>query len=158
MFLSLVFVTLRRPHFLIFVLILQALISRYYLAILKTWAWRSYILFLVLLGGILVLFCYVTRLAPKDILEEAELYTFVILGLVAVARLITIVSIGVVPGRVFLVEGLSLNRLSLLDNVKGVFSRSVLIIYLYTVLYLLLGLICVVNIIKAVGRPLRLLG
>nr|WJP34975.1 NADH dehydrogenase subunit 6 [Ligia exotica] len=158
MFLSLVFVTLSSPHFLIFVLILQALISSYYLAMLKTWAWSSYILFLVLLGGMLVLFCYVTSLAPKDILEEAELYTFLVLGLVAVASLMTMVSMGVVPGSGFLVEGLSLNSLSLLDNVKGVFSSSVLIMYLYTVLYLLLGLICVVNMMKAVGSPLRLLG
>lgn len=106
----------------------------------------------------MVLFCYVTRLAPKDILEEAELYTFMILGLAVAIRLIAIVSMGVAPRGVFLVEGLNLIRLDLLDNVKCVFSRSILVIYLFTVLYLLLGLICVVNIIKAVGSPLRLLG
>nr|ABD95368.1 NADH dehydrogenase subunit 6 [Ligia oceanica] len=155
LFTAMMFTAVTTPHWMLFLLIIQALLSSIIMSMLKMSLWFSYILFLVFLGGMLVVFCYVASLAPKEVVEEASLLSMLVcinISSVVMASLMIMSTDGVVYSE--LLEG---QAKDFIFGVKWMFSLESASLYIYSVLYLLLALICAANLMKVGGKPLRLL-
>nr|ARH54660.1 NADH dehydrogenase subunit 6 [Scirtes orbicularis] len=66
MMLSMIFMTLSNPISLGFVLILQTILISMISSMYSYSFWMSYILFLIMVGGMLILFTYVTSIASNE--------------------------------------------------------------------------------------------
>lgn len=110
-----------------------------------TFSWAIYILVLIFLGGVIVLVVYITTLAANEKFILLENYggllfivTIVVLGGQAIMPAIKI-SGGVSPGR---------------NMVTPIYDAANTTLYVFSVLYLLLALVCVVKVIKLEKGPL----
>lgn len=149
------FLTLSHPLAIGVVLLLQTLITTLITGLITSTYWFSYILFLVFLGGILVLFIYVTSLASNEMFKIS--FT---------SNLIAITIIILPPSLIVLdrySSGYVLNILNITDSRYLVLSSSLDKIYSYPtavftltlILYLLLTLVVIVNITSVHAGPLR---
>lgn len=142
------------PYWIVGLLILQTVVVALYLRIVKRTLWFSYILFLVFLGGILVIFTYVSRLISEERFETPS-FLYLSAGVALVRRFnfyFLLINFYTVR-RDELKEGVSV----LSNLVNKIFSINNLYIYTFVVIYLLLALFCVANLIKSTAGPLRLL-
>jgi NADH-ubiquinone oxidoreductase chain 6 len=83
------FIFINHPLAIGLVLLVQTCIIAFLTGCLRSCFWFSYILFLVFLGGILVLFIYMTRLASNEIFSISSViitfFPFIMVGFVAYA-------------------------------------------------------------------------
>jgi NADH-ubiquinone oxidoreductase chain 6 len=87
-----IFIVLNHPISLGLVLIAHTLLISVVTGVVGGHFWFSYILFLVFLGGVLVLFIYITSLASN------EKFTFDWIGLLTLTLVVGIAIIGVLLG------------------------------------------------------------
>src|SRR5215469_3428246 len=109
------------------------------------------ILFIIIIGGILVLFIYITRLASNEIFSPSNK--------------ILITSLMILPGLAYLIPTVINNKEINIHNtmIENEITRITTVIYnqiigtitILLVLYILLTLIVVVNIINVTKGPLR---
>nr|QUL58847.1 NADH dehydrogenase subunit 6 [Sarcophaga genuforceps] len=122
--------------------------------------WFSYILFLVFLGGMLVLFIYVTSLASN------EMFSFSIkLMITAIMMFMLSVSILIIVDKNILTQYSNMEIKSIIDMNSFITENSMSLVKLYnyptnllTIMlmnYLLITLIAVVKITKLFKGPLR---
>nr|YP_010022716.1 NADH dehydrogenase subunit 6 [Sarcophaga plotnikovi]QOP39564.1 NADH dehydrogenase subunit 6 [Sarcophaga plotnikovi] len=122
--------------------------------------WFSYILFLVFLGGMLVLFIYVTSLASN------EMFTFSIKLMITAILMFTLkISILIIMDKNILTQYMNLEIKSIFDMNSYIMENSMSLMKLYnyptnllTIMlmnYLLITLIAVVKITKLFKGPLR---
>lgn len=123
--------------------------------------WFSYVLFLVFLGGLLVLFIYVTRLASNEIFSISikTLIPFLI-GSAIVFLIILATDASFLTSRTINCEGLSILNTTLYQeeatpSLSKLYNGPTRLITLTLVLYLFLTLIAVVKITKINQGPLR---
>lgn len=123
--------------------------------------WFSYILFLVFLGGLLVLFIYVTRLASNEIFS-ISVRTLLIAIIPLSVTIIVFIAIDPLP---FLINSLNIDIRGI-ENITfyqeeatpsliKLFNQPTGAITLILVLYLLLTLVAVVKITRIFFGPLR---
>nr|YP_008144685.1 NADH dehydrogenase subunit 6 [Ischnura pumilio]AGO19363.1 NADH dehydrogenase subunit 6 [Ischnura pumilio] len=121
-------------------------------------AWFSYILFLVFLGGMLVLFVYMTSVASNELFMKNKIYSFIILFLFN----------GVIMMTFMLVDPMLLNNnseenmmISKMDDhyksslMASLFNYPNNLLTIFMVIYLFLTLIVVVKITESHQGPLR---
>nr|YP_009116468.2 NADH dehydrogenase subunit 6 [Trypaea australiensis]ALO20102.1 NADH dehydrogenase subunit 6 [Trypaea australiensis] len=154
-FLSFLFVQVNHPLSMGLILLFQTCLVCLSAGLLSTSYWFSYILFLVFLGGLLVLFIYVASLASNEFFSfrmEALLifYVFVFTALV----LFFLDSMGMSLSINFMGSDL-LSQESDLFFSKAIYSVSVKSFTLFIVFYLLLTLFVVVEITGTYFGPLR---
>nr|ADA69800.1 NADH dehydrogenase subunit 6 [Sphaeroma serratum] len=142
------------PYWMLGILVIQALFTGLYLSSMNL-VWFSYILFLTVLGGLLVIFSYISSLISEEIMDGAVIGYLVSTGIASSLFL----------GGVYLFKQgdvLISNQLTQsADNISivvSLFSGSGGAMYVFVVLYLLLALVCVVNSTKSKMGPLRLRG
>lgn len=143
-----VFVVLvNSPQIMVMFLVVQSFFIAVLVGVLDR-VWFSYILFLVFLGGILVIFVYVSRLASWVKVETQYNY-FIKIG---VTRYFV-----VLISNLFLKDGFNLNySLMMEDQIIYLFrSKTIYLLYLFIVGYLLLALYTVCNIVRVLNAPLR---
>lgn len=110
--------------------------------------WFSFILFLIFLGGLIVLFVYVIRLASN---EKFELnYEEIIVLLLIV---ITTLTIMILPS--FFIKNFEILRFNLFDQTILIFSFEIIILTILVITYLLFTLIVAVKISSKYEGPLR---
>lgn len=140
------------------ILLIQTLIISAAVGLILPTFWFSYILFLVFLGGILVLFIYVTSLASNEMFSLSTNSILILLGGVAATALIVII-----------IDPTSLNNLSSFNEITTlthlpevyniyIFKIYNLLNYILTIviiIYLLLALVIVANIVIVNEGPLR---
>nr|ABD85306.1 NADH dehydrogenase subunit 6 [Idotea baltica] len=135
-------------------LILQTLLVAIYLSLVKSSLWFSYMLPLVYLGGMLVIFTYVSSLVSEEGFESFPVnYLIVSLILMFSTNVLfwgSSVLNGSWGGALYKDEGSSC-------VISELFSTDNMLMYLCVVIYLLLALICVANLMKFIAGPLRLL-
>jgi NADH-ubiquinone oxidoreductase chain 6 len=102
---SLAFIALGHPISIAVTLILHTLIVGGLTGILSNNFWFSYILFLVFLGGVLVLFIYMTRLASNEKFGFSWLGLFILGSFILIISLCTLFFIGPTSGVPTPVEG-----------------------------------------------------
>lgn len=138
------------PHILITSLLFSTLLTALVLGLLKSFPWLAYILFLVFLGGILILFTYVSRLNSNPIMVKLKVW--VVLTFSSVATFLIHTSTVPPAANIFRGTG-ETTELNL--SMKELFTPLHYPLYLYLFVYLLLTLLYIVTLIKIYYAPLR---
>lgn len=147
---GLILIRVTSPYWVVILLVAQTFFSSLFLARIRM-TWFSYILFLVVLGGLLVIFSYVSSLLPHEeidrVLLEYIITIIFVFSMAVLARLILIESFNFIQSRADERRVIRVNALFFPTNGK---------MYCFVIFYLLLTLICVVNMTKSKEGPLRL--
>uniref|UniRef100_A0AAU6QFB4 NADH-ubiquinone oxidoreductase chain 6 n=1 Tax=Gatzara jubilaea TaxID=3114391 RepID=A0AAU6QFB4_9NEOP len=156
--LSLNFTQIKHPLAMGLTLLLQTIVISLTCGLYTYSYWFAYILFLIMLGGMLVLFIYVTSLASN------ELFSFSIMNLILSTSFLTVIMMMIMfmdnsilllnniemmkfnSNNLFMENELSLNKL---------YNNPTMNITLMMMNYLLLTLIVVVKIVNINYGPLR---
>lgn len=158
-FISILFTRLIHPLSIGLTLFIQTLIICITSGFSNNSFWFSYILFLIFLGGILVLFIYVASLASNEIFGVSFV---TLLSLTFVILIICLISFFIDP--LLTTSKFRIRRSSILFTYKfrnaplitrTIYNFSSIIFTLFIISYLLLTLFAVVKIINVHSRPLR---
>lgn len=155
--LTLIFYQIKHPLAIGFLLLIQTLIICLITGTIFERFWFSYILFLVFLGGILVLFIYVTALASNEIfIFSMKLIIYIILTLIILLR----INLFIDP-----IEFVIINNYSIFNNIlyKSLNENSIFKLYnfptnfinIFLITYLFFTLIVTVKITNFFFGPLR---
>lgn len=121
--------------------------------------WFSYILFLIFLGGILVLFIYVTSLASNEMFKPS-IVLIVLISIVLVIRIFVIVMDPIILPQIKssrIPINMNSNPYSMdVSLISTIYSPTTIKLTIFIVFYLLLTLIVVVKITDTFFGPLRL--
>lgn len=140
---------MERPQILVSLLIIQSLFVVVYIGLINR-LWYSYVLFLVFLGGILVIFIYISSLSSDIKLENFyNDFKNIIVCLIVVLGLLVIntnTQRNIVQSIVYTNDD---------STIYQIVSFTRYSLYLFVVGYLLLALYCVCWLVKKVEGPLR---
>nr|YP_010478192.1 NADH dehydrogenase subunit 6 [Nesophrosyne sp. 295 GMB-2012]UVI59636.1 NADH dehydrogenase subunit 6 [Nesophrosyne sp. 295 GMB-2012] len=139
---------LKTPMSMGIMLLILTTVSTFLMANILTTAWIPMIMFLMLIGGLLILFVYMSSIVPN------EKFTTNILMIITPALVFMMPLEGVV------IEPLmNENLLStmLIDNISMIkmYNKKTFIITVFMFMYLLLSMIVVTKIVKIFKGPLR---
>nr|VFU78824.1 NADH dehydrogenase subunit 6 [Proasellus ortizi] len=136
------------PHILIFSLLASTLVAVVILSLLNSFPWLSYILFLVFLGGILILFTYISSLSTNHLFSEVKLK--IVIFLTSMFVLLTLTNNP--PSQA---TSWGPNNYDADMFMKELLAPTFYPLYLYLFSYLLITLLYVVMIMKVYYAPLR---
>nr|VFU78876.1 NADH dehydrogenase subunit 6 [Proasellus spelaeus] len=142
------FLASNTPHLLISSLLVSTLLIVIMLSLLTSFPWLSYILFLIFLGGILILFTYISSLSSNLLFSEVKLEIVVMFTIVAS----TITLMSKTPPAT---ESHTMANHDTNMFMKELFMPTFYPLYLYLFIYLLITLLYVVMIMKVYYAPLR---
>ncbi len=153
-FISSIFYFTASPQIITASLIGLTLLLRLLRGLIKSRAWFSFLLFLVFLGGLLIMLTYIVSLSGKqdNVLKHSNLK---LLLAVFLSRLILIKS--------NFIDTLRFNTISpsfyinKIIEAKTIYLDEISLFYLFLFIYLLLTLIFVIFILKTFSAPLRAL-
>nr|ALO70401.1 NADH deshydrogenase subunit 6 [Bolitobius castaneus] len=154
MMMAMIFMFLNHPLSMGMILLLQTILIALMSGYLAMNFWYSYILFLIMIGGMLVLFIYMTSIASN------EKFNFSNKMLISVISLIPLNCLFLYFDQYF-INMMKLNLDSINFNFKFYFSLSKfinypsLLILIMMILYLFITLIAVVKITNINSGPLR---
>lgn len=154
-----IFTRLLHPLAIGITLLIQTILICATTGISNTSFWFSYILFLIFLGGILVLFIYVTSLASNEIFSPSLTSLVFILPLLLISFILVFIDPIILTqpsinkSIIFTKEAPYIIDLSL---VATIYNSTNINITIFIVFYLLLTLIVVVKITDTFFGPLRL--
>ena len=121
--------------------------------------WFSYVLFLIFLGGMLVLFIYVTSLASNEIFKPSIILIIVISSVLIIRVFINIIDPIILPQIKSSRIPITLNSQPYsidISLVSTIYNPTTIKLTIFIVFYLLLTLIVVVKITDTFFGPLRL--
>nr|YP_010953309.1 NADH dehydrogenase subunit 6 [Deleatidium vernale]WMQ76564.1 NADH dehydrogenase subunit 6 [Deleatidium vernale] len=148
------FMSMMHPLAMGLILLIQSLGVALLTGVIAPTFWFSYILFLVFLGGLMVLFIYVTSLASNEMFSLSSLSLLTVAPMLAILLLsmLTVDSwaVNLIPTTL---EFTSLTPLS--DYLVKLYSYPTSLMTSFLIVYLLLTLIAVVTITKFLNGPLR---
>nr|YP_010987366.1 NADH dehydrogenase subunit 6 [Lednia tumana]QCF39720.1 NADH dehydrogenase subunit 6 [Lednia tumana]WOL43209.1 NADH dehydrogenase subunit 6 [Lednia tumana] len=158
---SIIFTQMTHPLAMGLMLLLQTVIISLLTGMMAQSFWFSYILFLVFLGGVLVLFIYVTSLASNEMFSMSMhllIPTFLVMSLLAMAMIF--VDFSLLMNTITNSETLSIIHAQnyqeeSVSTLMKLYNSPTGTINLALVLYLFLTLIAVVKITKITHGPLR---
>lgn len=143
------------------VLIAQRLVVSIIIGLISKTFWFSYILFLVFLGGILILFIYITSLASNELFFFSLKYFFLIIIItIIVSLLIFFIDKNFIYYYLENLEIKSINNLYIYINenvliLKKIYNFPINLITILLINYLFLTLIVSVKITNLYKGPLR---
>nr|ART65985.1 NADH dehydrogenase subunit 6 [Stereomastis sculpta] len=156
LFISLLFLFLKHPLSLGLTLLFQTVSICLTSGVKMTSYWFSYILFLIFLGGLLVLFIYVSSLASNEKLKFSPPLTLFVslffpisIILFFLDPLLTSFKINFFPSSLIFKEGVQ-------QTIAAIYNPSSMSFTLFLISYLLLCLLVVVKISNIYSGPLRL--
>nr|VFU78709.1 NADH dehydrogenase subunit 6 [Proasellus jaloniacus] len=142
------FLASNTPHVLIVSLLVSTLMIVILLNLLSSFPWLSYILFLIFLGGILILFTYISSLSSNLLFNTIKLEIAVMFTI----SVCTMLFLSKIPHST---SGVSSLEHDINMYVKELFTPSFYLLYLYLFVYLLITLLYVVVVMKTYYAPLR---
>nr|YP_010577114.1 NADH dehydrogenase subunit 6 [Megabalanus coccopoma]YP_087067.1 NADH dehydrogenase subunit 6 [Megabalanus volcano]UZN92560.1 NADH dehydrogenase subunit 6 [Megabalanus coccopoma]BAD44769.1 NADH dehydrogenase subunit 6 [Megabalanus volcano] len=150
--LNLIFLFMFHPLAMIFVLILQTMLISLLMYTITQFPWFSYTLILVFLGGMLILFTYMSNIASNEMFKPNMKMLFPLMTAPIISLLLSR------PKQNMAVESktLSSDHFSNLTIFKP-FSFSVMPITILMACYIILTLLTVVKISKMSQGPLRII-
>nr|YP_004222173.1 NADH dehydrogenase subunit 6 [Chrysoperla nipponensis]ARO47929.1 NADH dehydrogenase subunit 6 [Chrysoperla nipponensis]BAJ61131.1 NADH dehydrogenase subunit 6 [Chrysoperla nipponensis] len=154
---SLNFIQTKHPLAMGLNLLIQTILISLLCGFMSYTYWFSYVLFLTMLGGMLVLFLYVTSLASN------ELFSFNMLSLLLMISFTMIMSIILIFNDKFIwlisnLETINFNMINNLENENNLiklYNNPTMNVTLLMIIYLFLTLIIVVKITDINYGPLR---
>nr|WFP43328.1 NADH dehydrogenase subunit 6 [Onomarchus uninotatus] len=155
----------KHPMSMTLIIISQAFIMCSSMSLIAKTFWMSYILFLVFLGGMLVLFLYITSLAPNEMFSASTMkYPTVFIISMWFTMLMTISLTDKLSWNMFLLNTDS-HSISFMNMLISNSNQSMMLVKLYntpssiltlmTIMYLLLTLIATVKITNIQLGPIR---
>lgn len=142
-----IFISLSHPLSLGLMLVIQTILIAIFSGLLINSFWFSYLLILIFLGGLLILFIYVSTLASNE-----QIATFIPKSPVILLFLFTVISfIALNPSKIFLFN----DNTSRIINIAWIYSRPFIIISSFLIIYLFIVLIAIVKITKYWAGSLR---
>nr|YP_010384314.1 NADH dehydrogenase subunit 6 [Hemisquilla californiensis]UGW52178.1 NADH dehydrogenase subunit 6 [Hemisquilla californiensis] len=157
---SLIFISLAHPLAMGMMLLLQTLLICATTALMNFYVWFSYILFLIFLGGMLVLFIYVTSLASNEMFQfsfKTLTFFFIMLMLGMLLLLTDPLMMDFKMGSSDMYYNLGDPHNNQMVLISNIYSSNTMMTTLFMILYLLLTLIVVVKITYTFLGPLRML-
>nr|YP_010164041.1 NADH dehydrogenase subunit 6 [Macrophthalmus abbreviatus]QRK27330.1 NADH dehydrogenase subunit 6 [Macrophthalmus abbreviatus] len=155
---SILFTNLSHPLSMGLILLIQTVLISLTLGLSSYSFWFSYILFLVFLGGMLVLFIYVSSLAPNENFFSLDLFIVVFVSTLIFTSA-TLMLDPILSN--FNHMALPLSTLNYFNStplaINWIYNSPSMIFTIFIVSYLLLALIIIVKIINLFKGPLRLL-
>nr|VFU78897.1 NADH dehydrogenase subunit 6 [Proasellus meridianus] len=145
------FLASNTPHMLISSLLLSTLLVAIVLGMVDSFPWLAYMLFLIFLGGVLILFTYISSLSSNHLFSEVKL------EIIAVAFALTMIAL--LTCQMEAGEGSYTSiEYDMSMFMKELFTPIFYPLYLYLFTYLLITLLYVVTIMKVYYAPLRSMG
>ncbi|YP_003795357.1 NADH dehydrogenase subunit 6 (mitochondrion) [Oratosquilla oratoria] len=160
MMFSLIFINLSHPLAMGMMLLLQTLVICAITALMNFYVWFSYILFLIFLGGMLVLFIYITSLASNEMFQFSFKMTMFFAATTMMSFLLLIMDPLLLDFKMASADMSSLmgnSYTSQMVLISNIYSTNTMMTTLFMILYLLLTLIVVVKITYTFLGPLRML-
>nr|YP_008238990.1 NADH dehydrogenase subunit 6 [Palinurellus wieneckii]AGN95861.1 NADH dehydrogenase subunit 6 [Palinurellus wieneckii] len=158
-FLSLLFTRLSHPLSAGVTLLIQTTLVSLSSGLILTSFWFSYILFLIFLGGMLVLFIYVASLASNEAFKVSlTSLIFIFSTTLALSGIMMFLDPMITPRINAIANSLEVtkNHADLTSNfIYFIYNSPTTILTLFIILYLLLTLIVVVNVTSVFYGPLR---
>nr|YP_009503173.1 NADH dehydrogenase subunit 6 [Gaetice depressus]AXA13775.1 NADH dehydrogenase subunit 6 [Gaetice depressus] len=159
LFFSLLFTQLTHPLAMGLMLFIQTVLISITVGMYNFSFWFSYILFLVFLGGMLVLFIYIASLASNESFSFSLTYFFLSLFIISLLTLLLLM----IDPLIMSPNSSSISLSSLKYNVSTpfiinwIYNNTSMTFTIFIVSYLLLMLIVVVKITNLFKGPLRLI-
>nr|YP_009026966.1 NADH dehydrogenase subunit 6 [Cherax crassimanus]CDN96573.1 NADH dehydrogenase subunit 6 [Cherax crassimanus] len=155
---AILFSTLSHPLSMGLTLLIQTILICILSGLFNASYWFSYILFLIFLGGMLILFIYISSLASNESFKIHLKYMALLVPLLVISLFLTLTDPMLCPSKFFnsstffaLENKINLNYLT-----SGpIYSSPSVLLTLFMISYLLLTLIVVVKIINISSSPLR---
>nr|AVN67935.1 NADH dehydrogenase subunit 6 [Parcoblatta fulvescens] len=155
MLLSVYFTQMNHPLAMGLILLMQTIMISIISGMLSQSFWFSYVLFLIFLGGMLILFIYVTSLASNELFFlSTKMMMLSIPIIIMMSSIIMIMSKNMIIQNQETLNFLMMNN-SLLNSIMKLYNQSTGIITILLASYLFLTLIVVVKIINIFKGPLR---
>nr|YP_010625202.1 NADH dehydrogenase subunit 6 [Procambarus dupratzi]WBG72642.1 NADH dehydrogenase subunit 6 [Procambarus dupratzi] len=159
LFISILFTRLIHPLSMGLTLLIQTMTICMMSGFFNNSFWFSYILFLIFLGGMLVLFIYVASLASNEMFEVSLNSTVIMMLLTLFTCLLVTFLDSLLTSFKFMISSSSVlftykfSTAPLLTSI--IYNPSSMMFTLFIILYLLLTLFAVVKIINVYSSPLR---
>nr|QLY90016.1 NADH dehydrogenase subunit 6 [Phaonia perdita] len=157
---NLIFMNTKHPLMMGFMLLIQTTLICMLSSMIYKNFWFSYILFLVFMGGMLVLFIYVTSLASNEIFSLSIKYTYTMMVIFFISMLMMLI---MDKNLLLLYTNLEMNSIINMNSYMTENSMTIYKLYnypnnlltIFLMNYLLITLIAVVKITKLHKGPLR---
>nr|YP_010715708.1 NADH dehydrogenase subunit 6 [Stenopelmatus typhlops]WDE73785.1 NADH dehydrogenase subunit 6 [Stenopelmatus typhlops] len=159
---AIIFTQLNHPLAMTLLILIQTLLICLITGMISQSFWFSYILFLVFLGGMLVLFIYITALASNEMFNIPTKFllitTFVLSTFIMIFMFIDKSSTSIMLSNLDMIT--MINNMNLLNNdstlsLTKLYNKPTDFITLLLVMYLFLTLIAIVTITNIFQGPLR---
>uniref|UniRef100_A0AAU8EHE0 NADH-ubiquinone oxidoreductase chain 6 n=1 Tax=Phlugiolopsis damingshanis TaxID=3231022 RepID=A0AAU8EHE0_9ORTH len=159
---AMIFTQVNHPMAMMLIIILQTLIVSLTTGMMTSTFWFSYILFLVFLGGMLVLFIYITSLASNELFSISTKSLIIIFMLLSTIIFISLISDSTLWNMLSFNEemnNIDNEFITLHDDsnylLTKLYNKPTDLITLMLVNYLFLTLIAIVKITNIFQGPLR---
>lgn len=149
---AIIFTQINHPLSIGLIVLLQTIIISILRGFISQRFWFSYVLFLVFLGGILILFIYVTSLASNEIFYLSTKIS--LLTLILLSILFTINEPNILVNNIEIITERIINN-DIINQLIKLYNRSTGRITIMLAIYLFLTLIAVVKITSVSRGPLR---
>lgn len=138
------------------IILIQTLIIRLIIGLTNFNYWLSYILFIVIVGGLLILFIYITRIASNEKFKISNFLLYIII------IILTIIILTFIIDQYYFnikINNININFLDTNNNFKLLTNKFINfpsnLIFYSTISYLLVTLIACVKITSTFKGPIR---
>nr|ACA21298.1 NADH dehydrogenase subunit 6 [Shinkaia crosnieri] len=160
MIISLLFLSMIHPLSAGLILLIQTIMVTIAAGLTCPTFWFSYILFLIFLGGMLVLFIYVASVASNEHFQfNFKLFLFVFYISFSIFMLIIFIDPILISNKILFPTSsmnYEINMSASMKEISPIYSTSSYSFTLFIISYLLLTLIVIVKIMNTSSSPLRL--
>nr|BDL61473.1 NADH dehydrogenase subunit 6 [Tmethypocoelis choreutes] len=157
MSMSILFVNLNHPLAMGLTLLIQTVLITITVGLSNFSFWFSYILFLIFLGGMLVLFIYVASIASNEVFLPPKILP---IGMLLISFGLSIIMLFMDPLLNIVSSSLPTSSMQIMTStpfiISWIYNSPSMMFTIFIVSYLLLMLIIVVKIVNMFKAPLRL--
>nr|AVN67719.1 NADH dehydrogenase subunit 6 [Eurycotis decipiens] len=153
---SILFMQMKHPLALGLMLLMQTIIICLMTGLLSQSFWFSYVLFLIFLGGMLILFIYVTSLASNEMFSMS-MKTLMLMLLMFILLMLFINKMNIMSNNMemLLHNNIYLTENETMNSLMKLYNQPTNMIVIMLASYLFLTLIAIVNITNINKGPLR---
>lgn len=154
------FIKINHPISIIITIIIQTLFIRIITGTIIERFWLSYILLLTFLGGIIVLFIYITRIASNEIFKiKINRIIIIVYIIIILSTLIynvdKIISTEIIKNSEIINLNYSINFKEISTSLVKLYNNPTVIITIIIIIYLFITLLAVVKITNINQGPIR---
>nr|ALO70266.1 NADH deshydrogenase subunit 6 [Aleochara sp. 2 EF-2015] len=152
--LSMIFLFLNHPMTMGMILLLQTIIISLITGLLNSNFWFSYILFLIMIGGLLVLFIYMTSIASNEMFNYSnKMMLILLLTFIFFLLIMLFMDLYLINFKYLYLENFNMTNNNLM--LSKYFNYPSIMIILLMIIYLFITLIAIVKITNIKYGPLR---